>query len=133
MTHVERGVDVRCELLTVARAEPAAAVAAVLSAARLLARAKGVVPAQPGVLLPELFPSDDPRFTSFSVRHGLLIAPFLWGGQTPQVVEENRVTVVCQLLMLSDAEYAYAVEEGVGAMQQAVADAGIDVLDWRRR
>ena len=48
------------------------------------------------------------------------------------MAEEGRLTLVCQLLMLSDAEYAYAVEEGVPALQQAVAEQGIDLLDWQR-
>ena len=39
---------------------------------------------------------------------------------------------MCQLLMLTDSEYAYAVEEGVAKLQEAVAEQGVDILDWKR-
>lgn len=132
LAHAEQGIDVRCELLTVARTGQPEVAAAVSAAAALLKQAAGLLPAQPGLLLPKLFAEDDERFAHLSVRHGMLIAPYLWGGQTPQLVEKERLTLVCQLLMLSDAEYAYAVEEGVPALQQAVAEQGIDLLDWKR-
>lgn len=132
LAHAEQGIDVRCELLTVARTGQPEVAAAVSAAAALLKQAAGLLPAQPGLLLPKLFAEDDERFAHFSVRHGMLIAPYLWGGQTPQLAEKERLTLVCQLLMLSDAEYAYAVEEGVPALQQAVAEQGIDLLDWKR-
>ena len=37
-----------------------------------------------------------------------------------------------QLVMLTDSEYAFGVEEGVGKLQAAVAEQGIDLLDWSR-
>lgn len=132
LAHADQGVDVRCELLSVARTGQAEVSAAVTSAAALIAKAAGVLPAQPGLLLPKLFSPEDERFAQLSVHHGVLIAPYLWGGQTPQLAEEGRLTLVCQLLMLTDAEYAYAVDEGVPALQQAVGEQGIDLLDWRR-
>ena len=67
-----------------------------------------------------------------TVHHGLLIAPYLWGGQTPQYREDNRLTLVLQLVMLTDAEYAFGVEEGVGKLQDVVAEQDIDLLDWSR-
>ncbi|MBD0854843.1 hypothetical protein CU043_12630 [Corynebacterium striatum] len=127
LKHAEQGVDVRCELLTVARATQPEVAAAVVAAADKLTKAKGLLPAQPGVMLPEVFAED-----SLSVHHGLLIAPYLWGGQVPQLSEEGRLTLVCQLLMLTDSEYAYAVEEGVAKLQEAVAEQGVDILDWKR-
>ncbi|AKE38147.1 Suppressor of fused protein (SUFU) [Corynebacterium camporealensis] len=117
----------RCELLTVGRVPVSRVAAAVTGAARTLRDAQGVIPAQPGVLLPSILSADE-----LSVHHGALIAPYLWGGQTPQVAEDGRITLVCQLLMLTDSEYAYAVEEGLGALQEAVAEQGIDLLDWAR-
>ena len=50
----------------------------------------------------------------------------------PRVTEEGRLTVLLQLVMLTDAEYAYAAEEGAVALQQALGEAGIDLLDWHR-
>lgn len=113
--------DVRCELITVARAPQAELAKLVIEAAELLEVAK-VVPAQPGTLLPKLGEN----------LHGMLIAPYLWGGQTPQLKEPERWTLALQLVGLNDEEYGYAVEEGVPAFQQAVAEEGIDLLDWSR-
>lgn len=125
--------DIRCELICVARTGPPEVAAAVIAASRLLRKAGGVIPAKPGTLLPSLT-SGTPleQAPEITVRHGLLIAPYLWGGQCPQVSEEGRLTLVCQLLLLTDAEYAYALDESVAGLQQAVAQSGIDLLDWSR-
>ena len=40
--------------------------------------------------------------------------------------------MVCQLVLLTEAEYAYAVEEGVAALQEEVGHEEIDLLDWSR-
>lgn len=124
-------MPVRCELLAVARAPQAAVAAAVVGVADKLERAKGVLPAQPGVLLPNIVSALD-EASDITVSHGMLIAPYLWGGPSPQVQEEKRLTLALQIVMLTDAEYAYAVDEGVAAVQQAVAEQGIDILDWTR-
>ena len=130
---VKEGTEmpVRCELLAVARAPQAAVAAAVVGVADKLERAKGVLPAQPGVLLPNIVSALD-EASDITVSHGMLIAPYLWGGPSPQVQEEKRLTLALQIVMLTDAEYAYAVDEGVAAVQQAVAEQGIDILDWTR-
>lgn len=129
---VDGGIDVRCELLAVARSGTAEVAAAVIAAAEKLRSLGGVVPAQPGVLLPKLTDGTALGSDAFTVRHGLLITPYLWGGKTPQMPEDERLTVVCQLVLLTDAEYAYAVEEGVPALQQEVGEEEIDLLDWSR-
>ena len=117
----------RCELLTVARTGQPEVAAAVNAAADTFEKADGLLPAQPGVMLPSIL--DAPGIT---VHHGLFIAPYLWGGQTPQFREEGRLTLILQLVMLTDSEYAFGVEEGVGKLQAAVAEQGIDLLDWSR-
>lgn len=122
------GLDVRCELVTVARVGHPEVAAAVGAAAAKLEKAGGFLPAQPGILLPSLLELPG----KLTVHHGLLIAPYLWGGQTPQYREDNRLTLVLQLVMLTDAEYAFGVEEGVGKLQDVVAEQGIDLLDWSR-
>lgn len=124
-------MPVRCELLAVASAPQAAVAAAVSGVAEKLESANGVLPAQPGVLLPNIASELDDA-ADITVQHGMLIAPYLWGGPTPQVQEDERLTLTLQIIMLTDAEYAYAVDEGVPAMQQAVAEQGIDILDWTR-
>lgn len=115
------GLDVRCEILAVAKASEAELSQFLLGVVTRLETAR-VIPAQPGTLLPDVAPD----------RHALLIAPYVWGGPTPQVKEENRWTLALQAVALTNAEYAYAVEEGVAAFQQAVAEQGIDVRDFAR-
>ena len=58
LKHAEQGVDVRCELLTVARATQPEVAAAVTAAAEKLIKARGMLPAQPGIMLPAIL-SDD--------------------------------------------------------------------------
>lgn len=125
--------DVRCELITVAQAGVPEVAAAVSAAAKTLEMAKGVIPAQPGVMLPSITQGTALDSDEFSVAHGLLIAPYLWAGETPQYTEPGRLTLICQLLMLTDSEYAFALEEGVGALQAAVEEQGINLLDLRRQ
>ncbi|RSZ64477.1 hypothetical protein EAH68_05685 [Corynebacterium hylobatis] len=127
---VEGGADVRSELITVARAERGQLTAVLRAAATLLADANGLLPAQPGTMIPHL--AEKAGLQGISVAHGLFIPPYLWGGETPRFTEEGRLTVLLQLVMLTDAEYAYAVEEGPGGLQQALGEAGIDLLDWGR-
>lgn len=123
---VEDERDVRCELIVVARA-PREQLAAVLRAAwAAFEEGAGEPPAQPGTMIPQLGAGDA------TVAHALFVPPYLWGGETPRVTEDERLTVLLQLVMLTDAEYAFAAEEGPGALQQALGEAGIDLLDWRR-
>lgn len=127
---VEDGVDVRSELITVARAEGRQLKDLLAAASETLAASHGLLPAQPGTMLPNL--AEKAGLTDVSVAHGLFVPPYLWGGDTPRFTEEGRLTVLLQLVMLTDAEYAYAMEEGPGGLQQALGEAGIDLLDWRR-
>jgi hypothetical protein len=127
---VDGGADVRSELISVARAERGQLTATLRAAATLLADARGLLPAQPGTMVPHL--AQKAGLQGVSVAHGLFIPPYLWGGETPRFTEEGRLTVLLQLVMLTDAEYAYAVEEGPGGLQQALGEAGIDLLDWGR-
>ncbi|AJE32026.1 hypothetical protein B842_00850 [Corynebacterium humireducens NBRC 106098 = DSM 45392] len=123
---VEDGTDVRSELIIVGRATEQQ-LTSVLHAA-WAAFEGGDLPAQPGTLLPQL----DADLEGVSVAHGICVPPYLWGGEVPRVTEDERLTVLLQLVMLTDAEYAYAAEEGAAALQQALGEAGIDLLDWQR-
>ncbi|GAB2502741.1 Suppressor of fused protein (SUFU) [Corynebacterium atrinae] len=124
---IEEGLPVRSEIVSVARATPEQVAGALEAATNKLRSTGGFVPAQPGTLLPQLLDQED-----LSVQHGLFVPPYLWGGETPRVTEPDRLTVLLQLVMLTDAEYAFAVEEGVGSLQQALVEAEIDLLDWQR-
>ena len=127
---VEEGIDVRSELIVVARADAAALTAVLRAGVEKLTAAGGILPAQPGTMIPRL--AELAGLEDVTVAHGLFVPPYLWGGDTPRVTEDERLTVLLQLVMLTDAEYAYAVEEGPGALQQALGEAGIDLLDWQR-
>ncbi|QNE88742.1 suppressor of fused domain protein [Corynebacterium incognita] len=132
LTANDSGLNVRCELLAVARTGEAEVAAAVKAAADKLHVAQGIIPAQPGVFLPDLIDGTELE-GQVTVRHGLLISPYLWGGEVPQVVEKRRQTLVLQLLLLTDTEYAYALDEGISAMQDAMAEQEIDLLEWSRK
>ena len=123
---VEDGTDVRSELIIVGRATEQQ-LTSVLHAA-WAAFEGGDLPAQPGTLLPQL----DAGLEGVNVAHGICVPPYLWGGEVPRVTEDDRLTVLLQLVMLTDSEYAYAAEEGAAALQQALGEAGIDLLDWQR-
>lgn len=130
LTTVDRLRDVRSELLTVARASEDEVTALTAAAAQLLADARGILPAQPGTMLPGLV--ERAGITGLTVAHGLFIAPYLWGGETPQVTEEDRLTVILQLVALTADEHAYAVEHGVDKLQEKLGADRVDLLDWRR-
>lgn len=125
------GMDVRSEIFTVARTTDHTAMNAVHAAAESLRVAEGALPAQPGTLVPALaeragFPSD------VTVAHGLLVSPYVWGGEVPRFTEDNRLTVLLQLVMITEEEFNYAVTYGVEELQLQVIDQGIDIHDWGR-
>lgn len=125
------GVDVRSEIFTVARTTTNTAMHAVHGAAAILRASEGALPAQPGTLVPAIgeatgFPSD------VTVKHGLLVSPYVWGGDVPQFTEDGRLTVLLQLVMITDDEFNYAVTYGVDELQQQVIEQGINIHDWGR-
>jgi len=126
----DEALPVRSELLAVATAGEQQIIDVLAAAATTLIDAAGVIPAQPGTMLPNL--AARAGLDGVSVGHGLFVPPYLWGGQVPRMTEDDRLTVLLQLVMLTDAEHAFAVEEGVGALQQELGAAGIDLLDWQR-
>ncbi|KAH8391702.1 hypothetical protein KR215_011927, partial [Drosophila sulfurigaster] len=85
-----------------------------------------------------------------TAKHGLLVPPFLWEDGVPNVHEVDfggrhggggehdwtdpgRMTVVAQLVMLTDAEFAVATSQGLGAVQRSLLDTGTDLNDvWRK-
>lgn len=90
-------------------------------------RPSTVISAQPGQLFRNL--ALPPAITT---RHALLAEPHVWQEGVPRYVEPGRLTVMLQLLLLTDDELNYAVTYGVGALQQALVDEGVNLLDWRR-
>lgn len=135
--------EVRSELFTIGKVTERQAAGTVGAAAGFLRQAAGRTPAQPGQLIPSLNILAN-LGDEFSVRHGLLSVPYVWGPEVPQFTEApgdvhgdaagplGRLTVMLQLIMLTDAERNYAAEHSIGALQQQLADDGVDLLDWRR-
>ncbi|RNE48252.1 suppressor of fused domain protein [Corynebacterium alimapuense] len=130
LRELETELPVRSELLVVARAPQQQLVDVLAAAAIMLKDAGGIVPAQPGTMLPQL--GQRAGLSGFTVAHGLFIPPYLWGGEVPQITEDDRLTVALQLVLLTDSEYAFAVEEGAGALQRELGELGVDLLDWSR-
>lgn len=129
-------IPVRCEIFTVARAEERVVSALVASALTMLVDTNSATTsyhAQPGTLLPGMGvygPSD--IMQSLSVSHGLLISPFVWEQGVPQVQEEDRFTTLCQLIPLTDDEFIHAHTYGVAALQEALIQENVDLMDLKR-
>ncbi|WP_281279414.1 suppressor of fused domain protein [Corynebacterium tapiri] len=121
--------EIRCELLTFTNGSQADAAEAVLAAADLLKQANGVVPAQPGTLLPDVVKRTQ---LSTTLTHGALVAPTPWGGQVPQVQEDRRITLLAQLVLISDEEYQLAREKGVDALLTRLRRRAVNPNDWQR-
>lgn len=142
----EDGADLRVEFVTVTTRHSRAAADLVTAAATMIAQDPHQRSPQPGLLLPDLGWHVDEAMTA---KHGLLIPPFLWEDGVPHVHEVDfggrhggglaqdwthpgRMTVVAQLVMLTDGEYSVATSQGLAAVQQQLLDAGTDLNDvWR--
>lgn len=140
------GADLRVEFVTVTSGHSAIAADLVVAAATMIAQDPHLRSPQPGLLMPDLGWHVDKTITA---KHGLLIPPFLWEDGVPRVHEVDRdgrpstggahdwthpgrMTVVAQLVMLTDEEFTIATDQGPDAVQQVVLNAGTDLNDvWR--
>lgn len=126
----DNGREVRVEIFTVANAGESIS-ELVSGAASMLVDAQGKILPQPGELLPGLglVANQD-----VSARNGLLISPFVWGSEVPRFddPDANTLTVMLQLVMLTDDELAHLQTYGIESFQQAVAEEGINLFDLRR-
>lgn len=150
-------VEVRSELLCLARADVSVPGRAVGAAATMLLDAAlayrtdpgGVQPmhAQPGQVLPGVAIMANLPQEGYTVRHGILADPRIWGPEIPFVREEAgevhaqapdeagelaRLTLPLQLILLTDAEFAVAVAEGGDILFQQMAEGEVDLLDLYR-
>lgn len=145
--------DLRVELFTVlAGAEQEAEFAAQVLAATagLIKDSYPWMMAQPGQLLAGVgilaMAGIDETIT---VKHGLLTVPWVWDAGVPRITEEpghvfpvtqddvvtadlGRMTVMLQLVLLTQEEYDYALTYGANGLQEALAAQGADVTDPRR-
>ena len=106
---------------------------AVVAAASFLAESNtiqtGIVPAQPGQFLPAVGVFGGlAEMPGIEVRHGLLVAPYVWSDGVPRMREDDRITTMLQLVMLTDDEYEYATTYGVDELQEAMVNEGVNIL-----
>lgn len=114
---------VRCEIALRANADRMSMAMVLSKAVRELA-ALGV-PAQPGVLLEGL--------QAGRVRHGWLREPELFTRGTPLVREPGQLTLLLELVMLTDEEFAIASEQGTDVLTTRLRRRGVDPADWLRK
>lgn len=143
--------DVRSEIFTVIDGGVVPAVRVLGMAVDVLRKNSEVLPAEPGTMLPDLAQRSGVLVDQFgfdsgvTVLHGLLVPPFMWGGPVPQFTElpgdvhgegitpgAGRLTVMLQLIMLTDDERMRVMREGMGRFLAEVQDKTVAVHDWRR-
>ncbi|MCT1443922.1 suppressor of fused domain protein [Corynebacterium sanguinis] len=119
----DQATSVRCELICRADAQPHAVAGAVVAATRMLETLG--VPAQPGVLLDDLQPQH-------ALQHGYLREPEIFSRGTPLYNEPGVMTLLLELILLSDEELAILRERGYPALQTRLRRRGTSVGDWGR-
>ena len=85
------------------------------------------IPAQPGELLPQLI--DDPDLT---VHHGLLREPQLFDQGTPTFTEPGQMTLLLELVLLTDDEYEIVSGQGLDVLERRLRRRRTDLGDWGR-
>lgn len=143
--------EVRCELITMIDpnlpgGEPALAPAdvaraALTTAARVLA--EGELSPHPGTLIPGL--ADRAGLEGITARHGMLVSPLIWGGPVPQYTEDpgrvggtdavpgvGRLTLVLQLVMLTDNDKAVVDKYGPRPLLAVLGEEDFHSHDWYR-
>ncbi|OIR44818.1 hypothetical protein [Corynebacterium sp. NML130628] len=117
--------QVVCEVMAVGDVDKQVLAQAVVDATRELERLG--VPGQPGVLLEGLLAN-----APGTVRHGLLREPEVFAQGTPMVREPGRITLLLELIALTDEEFGIASEQGYPVLERRLRRRGVDVKDWRR-
>ena len=132
-TRVAPVTEVRCEIICAAGgATPQQRVMAVAGAWNTLVNAG--IPGQPGTALPGLV--NDPVLT---VHHGLLREPQIFDRGTPLVNEPAtddgapaRMTLLLELVLLTDDEYELAEEQGLEVLERRLRRRQTSLGDWAR-
>lgn len=122
-------VRVRCEVVGEADVDKQLLGRAVVEAAAMVQALS--VPAQPGVLLENLLDRIElPE--GVTVRHGWLREPELFEQGTPMYTEPGQLTLLLELVCLTDEEFAIASEQGVETCSRRLRRRGTDTKDWCR-
>ena len=139
------GMDVRAELLAVGLARPGEMGQLVAAAATMLSEEGSGRLAQPGTFLPGLGAMVNPAFTT---KHGLLVVPYIWPKGVPTVTEHpdlttadgqpvnpthpGRMTLIAQIIMLTEQEFLHGMTHGIDSLQTRLAEGKADLRDLRR-
>ena len=121
--------SVRCELVCAAEQPAEVLEAAVVAAARELEMLG--IPAQPGVVLEGLLDRVETAQIT-SVRQGYLREPQLFERGTPTYSEPGQLTLLLELVALTDEEYAIASEQGDYVLERRLRRRGVKLGDWHR-
>lgn len=150
----EDGSDLRVELLTVVSGHDDTAADLLAHAATMISQDPGHWPPQPGTMLPDVVQQmDADAERKITARNGLLVVPYVWDDGVPHVHEvtsggagrhskegetdvefthPGRLTIVAQLVMLTDEELELAQTAGVAAVQERLVREGVNINDiWR--
>lgn len=150
----EDGSDLRVELLTVVSGHDDTAADLLAHAASMISQDPGHWPPQPGTLLPNVVQQmDADSERKITARNGLLVVPYVWDDGVPHVHEvtsggasrhskeddtdvefthPGRLTIVAQLVMLTDEEAELAQTAGVAAVQERLVREGVNINNiWR--
>ena len=85
------------------------------------------VPAQPGVLLEGVLDG-----LGADVRHGWLREPELFDRGTPLNREPGQLTLLLELVGLTDEEFDIARDQGLDVLSRRLRRRGTDVGQWNR-
>lgn len=127
-------VAVRCELIAHSPLGEAEAAAVVVSTADMISGMRGVIAPQPTVMLPNLVENTAiaTAHEGATVAHGLLMPPRMWGENTPHVREEARMTLLLEVLLLTDEEHSIGHKQGMDVLLRRLRRRGVDFDDWFR-
>ncbi|MDO4909569.1 MAG: suppressor of fused domain protein [Corynebacterium sp.] len=133
-----RKVDVRPEIMTLGYPE-FNLVQLLNDTATLLTLSHGALLPQPGTVIRGIT-------AEYNACNGILIAPYVWEQGVPQMYEEpgkvgsdrptdqtrGRLTLLVQLLLLTDEELEFGLTNGMPALQEELERRGVDLLDLNR-
>ena len=139
------GMDVRAEILAVGLERPGEIAQLVSATAAMLSEEGSGRLAQPGTFLPGLGAMVSPALTT---KHGLLVVPYIWPQGVPTVTEHpdlttadgqpvapthpGRMTLIAQVIMLTEQEFLHGMTHGIDSLQARLAGGHADLRDLRR-
>lgn len=139
-------LELRCELLLAGNPGTEILTQTLTAVASLVATQPEAYPLQPGTVIPMI--GTRARLSRrITVRHGVFVPPFMWGGQSPHMTEQpgdvhthgasassrlGRMTVLLQILMVTDAELNLIESSGAAGLIDQLLSANTDLMDWTR-